>query len=167
MKKATAIYIIKSEEKKVLLALKQKFVGVNKRFPYGGKLEDLETPEECSVREVEEESGGLTIKEEDLIPLALITFWRGKTMNEEPVFKGLFYICEKFEGNPSSTDEMKDPKWYDFENLPLDELKEGDEIILPKLLRKEMFIGKFLSSAKGEKLLYYEIAPAEKKDLVL
>lgn len=38
MKKATAVYITKPEERQVLLAFKQKVVGINKLFPYGGKF---------------------------------------------------------------------------------------------------------------------------------
>jgi len=167
MKKATAVYITKPEERKILLALKQKIVGVGKRFPYGGKIEGKESPEECTVRETEEEAGGLTIKKEDLIPFAIITFWKGYSMDGNPFFKVLFYMCEKFQGKPSSTKEMVNPKWYDFDNLPLDELKAGDEIILSELLQKKMFIGKFLFSEEGEKLLDHIIIPASIEDLIL
>lgn len=143
MKKATAVYIINTSNE-VLLGLKTQFVGVNKRFGYGGKLEPQDNASllACSVREVKEEAGGLTIKEEDLIHVGCIQFFKGGiTKPDEPLFEVDFYICYEFEGLPSSTKEMIDPKWYPIEKLPLDEFKSGDELFVPRILHGEKVSG--------------------------
>ncbi|SRR6266403_2925801 len=140
--KATIVYIIDKETNEVLMAKKRRKVGVGYWFGYGGKIEDDETPEQCTIRETFKESGNIIkLNEADLEPLALISFYKGKEsgpLNADPVFEVIGYriFVNKHEiGIPVTTDEMADPQWFSIINgIPWDKMKPGDELILPQIL---------------------------------
>ena len=103
----------------------------------GGKFEDGETPEDCVVREVREESG-LRIKDPDL--RAILTFPRFDGRNDWLVF---LFVAVKFTGEIIESDEG-DLHWIDDKKIASLNLWEGDKLFLKWLDRKKFFSAKFL-----------------------
>lgn len=102
----------------------------------GGKFEDGETPEECVIREVLEESG-----------LSLLSV-RLKGVLTFPNFNGedwrvFVFTSNEFEGKLIDSSEGH-LSWIDNERLLELNLWEGDEIFFPWLERDEFFSGKFI-----------------------
>ena len=103
----------------------------------GGKLEAGETPEECAVREIREESG-LIVRSLKL--KGLLTFPR---FSNDDDWYAFVYVVDSFEGQLIDSPEGK------LEWIPDDELKslnlwEGDRIFLPWLDRGGFFSAKFI-----------------------
>ncbi len=139
MKIATAIYLVRNKE--VYLPIKNTVIGIDKRFPYGGKLEENETPLQCAARELEDESG-IKVYENQLILRGIIFFYKGKEKPESPTYKVYFYVCDDFEGEPGVDGrEMKDVQSFPINNLPLKELKAGDELFMGRILSGEKVTG--------------------------
>ena len=103
----------------------------------GGKLNPGESPEDCVIREVHEESG-LIIS--DPLMKGFLTFPR--FANEEDWYAFVF-VARKIEGQLIESDEGV-LKWIDDEQLLNLELWEGDLIFLPWLERPGIFSGKFI-----------------------
>lgn len=103
----------------------------------GGKLEPGETPEECAIREIYEESG-LTVTK----PLlkGILTF--PGFANDEDWYAFVF-VAPEFEGELIESPEGM-LKWVDDEQLLDLNLWEGDRIFLPWLEGYRFFSGKFV-----------------------
>jgi len=103
----------------------------------GGKLESGETPEECVVREVREESG-LLIKNPRL--KGILTFPGFDGENDWYVF---VFTAREFEGELIDSEEghLAWVKDADITTLPL---WEGDRIFLPWLDGEAFFSGRFV-----------------------
>jgi ADP-ribose pyrophosphatase YjhB (NUDIX family) len=139
MKIATAIYPVRNE--RVYLPIKKTTVGIDKRFPYGGKQEEDETIRQCAVRELKDESG-IEVSEEKLKLQAIIFFYRGKEKPESPTYKVYFYVCKDFKGEPSVDGrEMTDARHFPIKNLPYKEMKAGDELFTSRILSGEKVTG--------------------------
>jgi 8-oxo-dGTP diphosphatase len=103
----------------------------------GGKLEPGETPEECSVREIYEESG-LTVKHQ--IFKGMITF--PGFANDEDWYTFIFVI-DDFDGQLIESPEGR-LEWIGDAELFNLNLWEGDKIFLPWLERPGFFSAKFI-----------------------
>jgi 8-oxo-dGTP diphosphatase len=103
----------------------------------GGKLEPGETPEECAIREIYEESG-LRVS----MPLlkGLLTF--PGFANEEDWYAYVF-VANKFEGELIESPEGH-LAWIEDERLLDLHLWEGDHIFIPWLDQPGFFSGKFI-----------------------
>ena len=106
----------------------------------GGKLDPGETPEECVIREVCEESG-LTIVDPQL--KGLLTF--PNFANNEDWYAFIF-VAKKFQGHLTDSNEGV-LKWIEDEQLLDLELWEGDKIFIPWLEQTGFFSGKFVYQA--------------------
>ena len=102
----------------------------------GGKFDPGETPDECVVREIWEESG-LIIS--NPILKGVLTFPRFKDEVDWYVF---IFIARKFTGELINSSEGK-LKWIRDEDIPNLNLWEGDLIFLQWLNEKPFFSGKF------------------------
>jgi 8-oxo-dGTP diphosphatase len=114
----------------------------------GGKLESGETPEDCVIREVWEESG-LRIAQPEL--RGFLTF--PAFANDEDWYAFVF-VAREFSGELIDSPEG-DLLWVDDANLLELELWEGDYIFLPWLEQNRFFSGKFVY--KGGQLVDYDV----------
>ncbi len=103
----------------------------------GGKFEQGETPEECAIREVKEESG-LLMKNPTLH--GLITFPMFDTKKDWYVF---IFTSKEFEGELIDSNEGK-LEWIDDDKLLDLNLWEGDKYFIPWLFQEKFFSAKFI-----------------------
>jgi 8-oxo-dGTP diphosphatase len=119
-----------------------KWIGV------GGKFEPNETPEECLLREVYEETG-LTLTGYQF--RGIVTFlsdeWEGEYMH--------LFTADRYEGILQECDEG-DLAWIPKSQMPALTLWEGDRIFLEELLSSERFFSLKLRY-EGERLAESEI----------
>ncbi len=137
MKIGTLCYITNNEETLMLHRIKKENdMHKNKWNGLGGKLIPGETPEECIIREVKEESG-LDIK----TPLlkGIITFPKFDDIDDWLVF---VYTCNKFSGSLIECDEGE-LQWIPNQKLSNLNLWEGDKIFMKWLNKNNLFSAKF------------------------
>ena len=102
----------------------------------GGKLKSGETPEECVIREMKEESG-LTVSHPRIAGILLFPAQNG---DDWYVF---VYTAWRYTGRVRSSSEGL-VKWILNSNLPALQMAEGDYIFLPWIKKDMFFSAKFL-----------------------
>jgi 8-oxo-dGTP diphosphatase len=138
MKLATLCYVRKDNRTLMVHRVKkEQDIHRGKWNGLGGKLEPGETPEECAIREIKEESGLLVRR-----PLlkGILTF--PAFAHDEDWYAFVFVVTE-FEGELIDSPEGN-LKWIEDADLPKLNLWEGDKIFLPWLDRPGFFSGKFI-----------------------
>jgi len=115
----------------------------------GGKLKVGESPQDCVRREVEEESG---LEVPSPIHRGNLSFRFGHDPAKD-WFVHVFTATE-FSGEPRPSDEGF-LRWFDFADIPFDEMWEDDRYWLPKVLRGESVTGQFSFDDAGSRLLSY------------
>ncbi|MGL5260079.1 MAG: NUDIX hydrolase [Lachnospiraceae bacterium] len=149
MKKTTLCYIEKDEmylmlhrNKKEHDTNKDKWIGV------GGKMEQEETPDQCLIREVREESG-----------LELLEYqFRGKIYFFSDIYEDeimYLYTATKFIGELIECDEGE-LRWIEKKNILDLNLWEGDKVFLRKLLDSKNQPFELKLFYEGEELKRYE-----------
>ena len=103
----------------------------------GGKFEPGESPEECAVREIEEESG-LTIKNIEM--KGFITFPNFDGKEDWYVF---LFTADEYEGELIDSNEGN-LDWIPNEKLTEINLWEGDKYFIPWLFKEKFFSAKFI-----------------------
>ena len=102
----------------------------------GGKFEAGETPEECVMREVEEEAG-LLIQNPLLHGLLMFPNFKG---NDWYVF---VFTAHKFDGELLESSPEGKLAWIDDDQLTKLNLWESDHIFLPWIAAEKFFSAKF------------------------
>jgi len=149
MKLATLCYLRKNNQTLMLHRVKKENdMHEGKWNGLGGKLEPGESPEECAIREVREESG-LDVRNPQL--KGVLTFPAFSKNEDWYVF--LFVITE-FSGTLIDSEEGN-LEWIDDDKLFELPLWEGDTIFLKWLDKKPFFSAKFIY--KNKKLLDYNV----------
>ena len=148
MKNSTLCYIEKDGRYLMLHRVKKendcnkdKWIGV------GGKFEDGESPEECMLREVYEETG-LTLTSYSF--RGIVTFvsdrWETEYMH--------LFTADGFEGEPKKSEDCDEGnlEWVDIDKIPTLPLWEGDLIFLDLLAKNTPFFSLKLRY-EGERLV--------------
>ena len=151
MKLATLCYVQKDDKTLMLLRnKKENDIHEGKWNGLGGKFEEGETPEECVIREVKEESG-LTIKNPKL--KGFITF---HGFNKE-TWRVFVFLANEFEGELIESDEG-DLKWIPTNDLLNLNLNEGDKVFMKWLDKPGIFSAKLVYEDKvfkGHEVVFY------------
>jgi 8-oxo-dGTP diphosphatase len=131
--RATLCFVVRDGQ--ILLIRKKRGLGAGKINGPGGRLEPGETPQECAVRETQEELGITPLNPE----------WRGELYFQFVDGYGLH--CEVFtapdcEGEAVETDEAA-PLWTPVEAIPFEEMWADDIHWLPGVLAGRNFRGYF------------------------
>lgn len=138
MRNSTICYIKKDNKTLMLHRIKKENdIHQGKWIGLGGKMEEGETPEECIVREVKEESG-LRIKKPRL--RGILTFPRFKDNEDWYVF---LFTAKEFEGELIESQEGA-LQWIDDTEIFNLNLWEGDKLFLKWLEDNRLFSGKLV-----------------------
>ena len=130
-----AVVLFFIRDGKVLLAIKKKKIGKGLWNGYGGGIEPVDlTPKHATIRELGEESGGMSTSIDKLTQVADTYFHN--TTEDGPTFvcHMLVYFAYEWNGEPSETEEMSLPTWFDFDKIPTDKMLPADKIWLPIVL---------------------------------
>lgn len=137
MIKNLVLCIIKDDEnRKILLGLKKRGFGIGKWNGFGGKIENEETTLKAAIRELKEETGLIAQKLKDIGKLVFIF------PLEKEILNVIIYLIEKYDGEPIESDEI-DPAWFDYYNIPYDDMWEDDRHWLPAVLKNGIINGTF------------------------
>jgi len=140
MKIGTLCYIKKNNKTLMLHRVKKENdMHKNKWNGLGGKLIPGESPEECVIREIKEESG-LNIKTPSL--KGIITFPKFDNIEDWLVF---VFTANQFSGELIDSDEGN-LKWIDNSDILNLNMWEGDRIFIPWLNKNKLFSAKFYYS---------------------
>ncbi len=151
MKLATLCYVIDNEKKQTLMlhrVKKENDMHKGKWNGLGGKLEKGETPEECVIREVKEESG-LIIKKPRMH--GFITFPLFDGTNDWYVF---LFTASNYSGKLIDSREGN-LQWVPNKKVSTLDLWEGDKIFLKWLYEEKFFSAKFVY--KDGKLISHSV----------
>ena len=149
MKQTTLIYLEKDNKYLMLHRVKKENdINKDKWIGVGGHFEKNETPEECAIREVREETG-YEMQEYKL--RAVITFIAD---DYEAEYMYLF-TCTKFSGEPIECNEGT-LEWVEKDKINDLNIWEGDKIFLNKIAQEAPFFTLKLEY-KGDKLINQEL----------
>ena len=127
---------------------KQNDINKDKWIGVGGKFEDKESPEECIIREVKEETGLIL----NSLSLKCIVTYVSSNWDTEYMY---VFTSNDFSGELIECNEG-DLEWIDKENISNLNLWEGDKIFLEKINNSNNFFTvKF--EYDGDDLIKYDI----------
>jgi 8-oxo-dGTP diphosphatase len=141
MKLATLCYVRKGGKTLMLHRIKKKNdMHAGKWNGLGGKMDPGESPEECVIREVREESG---LRIWDPVLKGFLTFPGFDGEDDWYVF---VYVAEKFRGRLLPPERVREGhlEWVPDDEVFHLKLWDGDRIFLKWLKRPGFFSGKFL-----------------------
>lgn len=143
---STLCYIEKDGKYLMLHRVKKKNdINQDKWIGVGGHFEAEESPEDCVLREVKEETG-LTLTEYRF--RGIVTFVSG---NGETEYMHLF-TADQFEGQMTSCDEGN-LEWVEKDRIEELNIWEGDKVFLRLLVERESFFSLKLIYDGGDKLV--------------
>lgn len=142
---ATLVFI--HQGTRVLLIKKLRGIGMGKMNGPGGKIDPGETPEQCAIREVQEE---LHITPLDPVKRGELWF----AMSDLPDIHCHVYTATEFTGTPTATEEAI-PHWCEIAEIPFEKMWEDDSYWLPQALRGETFDAKF--TFEDEKIQFHDV----------
>ncbi|MEK7187139.1 MAG: 8-oxo-dGTP diphosphatase [Patescibacteria group bacterium] len=138
MKKIQTLCMI-HRHPKILLGMKKRGFGQGRWNGFGGKVSPGETILEAAKREVLEETNiQINLNECDKCGIVQFEF------HDKPdTIEVHFFRVGEFEGNPTESEEML-PKWFNVDEIPLEEMWPDDKYWMPLFLEGKKFKGRFL-----------------------
>ena len=125
------------KDSQVLLGMKKRGFGAGHFNGFGGKVEEHETIEGATARELFEESG-LTALSLKKIGQLMFAFRDESDLElEMHIFK-----TEDFIGIPVESEEMR-PQWFDKDDIPFEQMWSSDAAWFPLFLAGQKFTGSF------------------------
>ena len=121
----------------VLLGMKKRGFGTGMWNGFGGKVQEGETVEDATRREVLEETG-LGVNALEKAGLIDFEFQDGSAPREVHIF-----LCKNYRGELQESEEMR-PEWFSKDALPFGAMWPADAYWLPALLEGKRFRGRFL-----------------------
>lgn len=150
MKLSTLCYIERDDQYLMLHRItKKNDINKDKWIGVGGHFEEDESPEECLLREVKEETGYTLTSYRYR---GLVTFVSGSGVTE---YMSLF-TADGFEGEPIECDEGK-LEWVDKDRIEELNLWEGDRIFFRLLRERQDFFSLKLVYDGGDKLVEVQL----------
>jgi len=133
MKNTTLCLLVKNDE--IILARKKQKLGKGKYNGYGGHIEKGENEVFAAMRELREESGGVSA--EVLQKVAELTYvFKDPKMKEWDEIVHVYLVSE-WEGVPKETSEMGPPKKFKINKIPFDQMWENDRYWMHTVLTGE------------------------------
>jgi 8-oxo-dGTP diphosphatase/2-hydroxy-dATP diphosphatase len=157
MKKILTLCLVVNE-RKMLLGMKKRGFGVGRWNGFGGKLEGGESIIESAKRELNEEVG---IRSEEMEKMGIFIF---EFVEESPAMEVHLFKINTYSGEPAETEEML-PKWFDFDQIPYDEMWPDDKFWMPYFLNGKKFTGYFLFDKPSTKEYTSKILKQEIKEV--
>ncbi|MCK9393709.1 MAG: 8-oxo-dGTP diphosphatase [Candidatus Paceibacterota bacterium] len=154
MRKVFTLCFIKKNNK-ILLGMKKRGFGEGKWNGFGGKVEDGESIEDGAKREFEEECG---LRVSQLKEVGIINF---NFLDSGQELEVHIFVVENYSGKVIETEEMF-PKWFDFNDIPFDNMWLDDPFWLPMFLDDKHFKGVFVFKNQ-DKIDNYELSVIEEK----
>ena|SRR3989338_8087204 len=149
MKQATLCII--REENKILLGLKKRGFGEGKYNGFGGKVMNGESIIDAAIRELQEESGLIGIRLENVGELSF-HFPHKSDWNQ---IVHLFVVHE-YSGRLEESEEMK-PFWFSVDLIPFEKMWDDDQYWLPAILEGKKIRGRFTFKEDNKTIEYYEL----------
>ncbi|KAF9313556.1 hypothetical protein BG003_005061 [Podila horticola] len=134
----TLIIVIDKDNHKILLGYKKRGFGAHLWNGFGGKVEPGETVRQGALRELEEEAG-ITVDDNKFQKAGILLF----LFENDPVgLETHVYKAHEYHGEIRECDEMR-PQWFDFKDIPYEQMWEDDKTWLPELLKgQDPFFGR-------------------------
>ncbi len=146
----TLCHIINGD--KLLLKKAVRGVSKGKWNAPGGKVDDGETPEECAIREVFEETG---LKITNLFNHGVMNFYLGGS--SEITFAVHLFTTKDFDGEVKSTEEGE-VRWFGFGDIPLSEMWDDDNYWLGLMLKNKRFNADFYYDKESKRVVRYSVS---------
>jgi mutator protein MutT len=142
----------------ILLGFKKTGFGKGKYNGFGGKVEPGETVERAALREVEEEVG-IQVAGDDLEPVARLTFLYPADPEADKLAH--VFLVTRWEGEPVESAEMR-PAWFGVNDIPFEQMWQGDVYWLPRVLAGERLQGRFVFGDDNETVVSWKLAVWER-----
>ena len=144
--RATLMFVVK--DGRILLIMKKRGLGAGKVNGPGGRIDPGETPEQCAIRETQEEllitPTGVSFAGE-----LMFQFIDGHSIH------GYVYTATDHTGEPTETNEAA-PLWTDVNAIPYEKMWQDDALWIPLMLADTKFVGRFVFD--GDKMLWHDVA---------
>ncbi|MDZ7267863.1 MAG: 8-oxo-dGTP diphosphatase [candidate division KSB1 bacterium] len=143
--RATLVFIM--QDGRLLLIRKKRGLGAGKINAPGGRIDPGETPQQCAIREVQEELRITPLAVEERGTLSF-QFVDGLSLHVR------VFTATAWEGQPQETEEAT-PLWTPVDRIPYEEMWADDRLWLPEMLAGKRFDGRFLF--EQDRLLAHEL----------
>jgi 8-oxo-dGTP diphosphatase len=149
--RATLLFVV--TDGRVLLIEKQRGLGAGKVNAPGGRIEPGESPEQCAVRETNEELR-ITPTGIDFAGELQFQFVGDNDLGGHSIH-GYVFTASGYDGNPTETDEAV-PLWCDLDAIPYHRMWADDAYWVPLMLAGRRFVGRFIFD--GDEMLWHHLA---------
>ena len=147
------IAIRENPDTEILLGFKKIGFGAGKYTGIGGRIEPGETPIAAVIRELREETG-VTVKEEDLQPVANLTFLFPARPSWD--MKSYVFLTSTWDGIPIESNEIS-PVWFPVNQIPFEKMWQDAAYWLPRILAGESLQARFTFKGDNETIDKVEI----------